>query len=175
MNTPHRSSIPGVVPAAQESAAAMPEACASCGVHRAANLKKLGVSMETWDFVVALAGNPNTGKSTVFNALTGLDLTEDQARQACERIYHVERAYLVRNGIRRKDDTAPHHFFDVPVMSGPGKGKQLDREKFAELMDVWYDLRGQDRKTAAPKRETLEALGLKNVADDLEKTGVYQE
>ena len=40
--------------------------------HHAGNLIKLGVDMENWDYVVALAGNPNTGKSTVFNSLTGL-------------------------------------------------------------------------------------------------------
>lgn len=40
--------------------------------HQNENLVRLGLNMENVDYVVAMAGNPNTGKSTVFNNLTGL-------------------------------------------------------------------------------------------------------
>jgi aldehyde:ferredoxin oxidoreductase len=97
----------------------------------------------------------------------GVDKTvhSEELVTAAERIRNVERAFEVREGLTRKDETVPEREFNKE-MGGHFKGLYLDRDEFEKAKDDYYTLRGWDTKTAAPTRETLIRLGLDDIAKD---------
>ncbi|MFQ5842811.1 MAG: aldehyde ferredoxin oxidoreductase family protein [Thermodesulfobacteriota bacterium] len=101
-------------------------------------------------------------------AVTGIEFDKEALVEAAERIYAVERAFLVREGIRRKDDAVVGRLGSEPIKSGPFKGERIDPQKFSQLLDEYYDLRGWDRETGIPAGKKLEELGLKDIAEELE-------
>ena len=104
-------------------------------------------------------------------AATGVDFDEKRMGETAARINNVERAYLVREGITRKDDTIHGRAMEEPVPSGPYKGERLEREGMDRMLDDYYRVVGWDKVTGAPTRKTLEDLGLRDVADELAGMG----
>jgi aldehyde:ferredoxin oxidoreductase len=91
----------------------------------------------------------------------------EQVLKVSERVRNLERMFDVREGVRRKDDTLPEKIFKEPLKRGPFKDEVMDREKFEQMKDEYYDLRGWDKETGIPTREKLEELGLGDVADEV--------
>ena len=91
-------------------------------------------------------------------AATGMRFTAEELMQVGDRIYNVERLFLVREGISRKDDCPPGKFYR-PWTHGPRAGTRVDPEPFEALLDRYYALRGWNRD-GIPTEETLRALGL---------------
>jgi aldehyde:ferredoxin oxidoreductase len=103
-------------------------------------------------------------------AATGIEEFSDENYLLAlgERIFNIERAFNVREGFGRKDDILPSRFLTESPRSGPVKGQIFEMDK---MLDDYYEARGWDKKTGNPTRATLERLGLKSLADDLEKAG----
>jgi len=97
--------------------------------------------------------------SQILKSVIGEEFTPEQLAETGERVYTLERSFLCREGISRKDDTLPDHYFDVPVPDGPSKGAFIDRNEFQKMLDDYYELHGWD-KDGFPKKETLERLGI---------------
>lgn len=108
-----------------------------------------------------LLGIEQFGES--IEALTGARYSYDDLIAAAERIYNMERLFLVREGFRRKDDTVPEKFLR-PWTHGPKAGDHIDPEKFQTMLDGYYDIHGWDRE-GIPTDETLTRLGLTREAD----------
>jgi aldehyde:ferredoxin oxidoreductase len=102
----------------------------------------------------------------MIKAATGWDVSEHNLIQAAERILALEKSINVLAGLRREDDLPPDRFFE-PVTEGPHKGIALDRDKVIEMIKTHDELHGWDGETGVPTRETLENLGLKDLATKL--------
>ena len=120
-----------------------------------------------------LAGNmellPFDRAAEVAEAVTGFHFTEEGMFEIGERIVNLERAYLVREGIRRKDDYLPARFLEEPLPNGNSKGEIFEIEP---MLDEYYVEREWDSKTGIPKAEKLRKIGLEYVIEDLKRNGV---
>ncbi len=149
------------------------------------------------DYLWPLTDLPNTEdhvgdptlESKILTAVTGMEVGEKGLYRIGERIFNLQRAIHVREGHMGRDfDVLPESTFDSPLnydISNPDcivpgkngepvsrKGAVVEREKFEEMKDEYYMLRQWDVATGLQTTENLNALGLSDVAKDLEKRGL---
>jgi aldehyde:ferredoxin oxidoreductase len=128
-------------------------------------------------------GDPSL-ESKILSSVTGSKMTEDEYYRAGERIFNLQRAILVREGHRgREYDRLPEACFSVPLETErlnpdclmPGKdgevisrkGAVFAKDRFNKMLGEFYDLRGWDRESGLQKKDTLEEMGLGDIAQDL--------
>jgi len=129
-------------------------------------------------------GDPSL-PSKVLSAITGNEFDEQTLDRLGERVFNLQRAILIREGrTGRDDDCLPEFFHTVPLPEHPGidphcsvpgkEGKMLhttgnvvDKEKFEQLKEEYYLLRGWDPATGLQKKDSLQGLGLADLIDPL--------
>jgi aldehyde:ferredoxin oxidoreductase len=104
--------------------------------------------------------------SKLFSACTGHDTSEAELDRAGERIWNQLRAVDVRYFGRSR--IVDERTLDGFMYPGQDDGVMLDRKKFVKLLDKYYELCGWDQSTGWPMRARLKALGLGDVADELQ-------
>ena len=93
--------------------------------------------------------------------------TSDDILKVGERINNLARAFNVREGLTRADDTLPDRLLEEPVPGGASKGHFISRDELKQMLDEYYTARGWDVQTGSPTREKLTELNLGYVADQL--------
>jgi len=103
----------------------------------------------------------------LMEAVTGLSYAPEDVMKAGERINNVARAFNVREGFGRAEDTLPERVMTEPLKAGPSKGHCISREDLDVMLDEYYTARGWDLKSGKPTRAKLAELNLAYVADEL--------
>ena len=102
------------------------------------------------------------GLAELLTAATGIPFTEKQLEDAADRIYAVEHAFNIKQGISRQDDRMPQK----PEIRDSEEGR-ADLLKHQKHVTCYYELRGYDPATGRPAPERLTELGLTFVDEEL--------
>jgi len=99
------------------------------------------------------------------SAATGWDIAKEEAWDVGRRTVNLLRAFNLQAGITAEHDRPSPRYGSTPV-DGPIKGTGI-MPHWDEMLRNYYTLMGWDPETGVPLRETLENLGLGQVANDL--------
>ncbi len=117
------------------------------------------------DMAVSHFATQNT--AALMEAVTGFSYTAAEIEEVGERINNLARAFNVREGFTRKDDTLPERVLTEPLKSGASKGHFISKDDLKKMLDEYYTVRDWNLNTGVPSREKLVELGLAYVADEL--------
>ena len=111
----------------------------------------------------------------LYSACTGIEVDPAEMLKIGERVFNLMKAYIVREGLSRKDDDWPERFYHEPRMMGSRAGMTAPKEEINKLLDEYYELRGWSKTTGIPTIEKLTELGLRYAADELRNMGLTEE
>lgn len=86
-----------------------------------------------------------------YNCVTGKEATLEDLLELSNDVYDLTRMINYKLGARRKDDSLPYKVYSNPPLSGPNAGKTIDKEKFEELLSLYYKKRGWDDEGKPPE------------------------
>lgn len=108
--------------------------------------------------------------AAILEGVTGFDYTESEIERIGERVVNLARAFNVREGLTRKDDTLPLRLMTEPLKAGPLKGHCISQDQLDAMLDEYYKARDWDVKTGIPTQKKLEALDIGYAAKHLSAT-----
>ena len=106
----------------------------------------------------------------LIRAATGWEVTGKELKVIADRINALQKAFNTRCGLGTRDqDFVPRRVHEDPIETSL---PVLSREVLEDMKSKYYALRGWDVETGLETRHSLSALGLDDVADELERDGL---
>ncbi|MFC1958797.1 aldehyde ferredoxin oxidoreductase C-terminal domain-containing protein [Chloroflexota bacterium] len=91
-------------------------------------------------------------------------MSGDDLMKVGERIYNVERAFNIREGMGRKDDMLPKNM--LVEKETPWGMEGISEANFDAMLDEYYQFRGCNHE-GIPTKQKLEELGLGDIAEQI--------